>query len=93
MTYGRIVVYYRPQKEDLYLTRLTVGGNLINFLGDVGTPMTNMLTCKFLLNIVLLTPNSKFVGIDIKTLYFNVPMARYEYMRLSIDIIPQEILD
>ena len=29
VTYGRIVVSYRPQKEEKERTRLTVGGNLI----------------------------------------------------------------
>ena len=31
--------------------------------------------------------------IGIKIFYLNMPMARYEYMRLPIDIIPQEIID
>ena len=38
ITYGRICANYRPEKEDPYRIRLTVGGNLINFPGDCGTP-------------------------------------------------------
>ena len=36
-TYGRIVADYFPHKEDPYCTCLTVGVNLINYPGNVGT--------------------------------------------------------
>ena len=35
ITYGRIAVDYRPHKTEANRTRLTVGGNLINYPGDV----------------------------------------------------------
>ena len=34
VTYGRVVVYYQPEKSDPYCTRLTVGGNLIVYPSD-----------------------------------------------------------
>ena len=37
VTYGWIVVYYRPQKDKPYRTRLTVGSNLIKYLEGVST--------------------------------------------------------
>ena len=37
VTYGRIVVSLRPQKAEVERTRLTVGGNLIDYPGDVST--------------------------------------------------------
>jgi hypothetical protein len=30
---------------------------------------------------------------DIKNFYLGTPMARYEYMRLPLAILPQEIID
>jgi hypothetical protein len=33
------------------------------------------------------------MGIDLKNFYLNTPLDRYEYMRLSINIIPDEIID
>ena len=33
-TYGRVCVNYRPEKEDPNRTRLTVGGNRINYPGE-----------------------------------------------------------
>ena len=54
--------------------------------------MAEMLISNFLLNIVLSTPYTKFMGIDIKNFYLNTPMARYEYMRPPINITPQDII-
>ena len=34
VTYGRVVVAYRPEKSYPYQTRLTVGGKLIAYPGD-----------------------------------------------------------
>jgi hypothetical protein len=39
-TYARIMVDYRPQKEDPNRIRITVGGNLITYKGDVSTRTT-----------------------------------------------------
>ena len=52
-TYVRVVVNYRPEKGDPYCTRLTVGGNLIIYPGDCGTPTVDLLTVKLLLNSVI----------------------------------------
>eukprot|EP00804_Cyclotella_cryptica_P012340 CCRYP_018199-RA/>CCRYP_018199-RA protein AED:0.46 eAED:0.46 QI:0/-1/0/1/-1/1/1/0/101 len=55
VTYGRIVANYRPEKDDPYRIRLTVGGNRITYPGDCGTPTADMLTTKILLNSVIST--------------------------------------
>ena len=89
----RIVVDYLPHKEYPYHTHLTAGGNLINYPGNVVTPTAYMITSKLLFNSLLLTPYVKFMGTDMKIIYVNTPMDRYEYMRLPIKIIPQDIID
>ena len=48
VTYGRIVAEIRPQNAETHLTRLTVGGNLINFPGDVTTPTSYLITAKLI---------------------------------------------
>eukprot|EP00804_Cyclotella_cryptica_P027183 CCRYP_017172-RA/>CCRYP_017172-RA protein AED:0.35 eAED:0.35 QI:0/0/0/1/1/1/2/0/356 len=55
VTYGCVVANYRPEKEDPYRIRLTVGGNRITYPGDCGTPTADMLTTKILLNSVIST--------------------------------------
>jgi hypothetical protein len=93
VTYGRIVATIRPQKTETHRVRLTVGGNLIDYPGDVSTPTADMTTAKILFNSVISTDDARFMCADMKDFYLNTPMARYEYMRLSILIIPQEIID
>ena len=57
VTYGRILCKIRPQKSETHCTRLTVGGNLINFPGDFTTPTVYLTTAKIVFNSVLLTKN------------------------------------
>ena len=91
ITYGRIVVSYRPQKTEKHRSRLTVGGDRINYPFDVSTPTSNLTTIKLLWNSVLSTPGAKFFGLDVANFYLGTPMERPEFMRLPYNIIPQEI--
>ncbi len=92
ITYGRIVVNYRPQKTEKERTRLTVGGNLIDYPWDVTTPTADLTTAKLLFNSVISTPGARFLTMDIKDFYLNTPMERPEFMRLKYDILPEEIV-
>jgi hypothetical protein len=74
-TYGGIVYNYREQKKDAYCTRITMGGNLINYPGNCRTPMAHLLTVKLLFNSVISTPQAKFTCIDIKDFYLCTPMS------------------
>jgi hypothetical protein len=80
------------KKSDPYRTRLTVGGDRVNYPGDCGTPTVDLLTVKLLLNSVISTPNAKFMTIDIKDFYLNTPMPRYEYMRLKLSDLPEDFV-
>jgi hypothetical protein len=93
ITYVRIVCNYRSEKKDPYRTRMTIGGNLINHPGDCGTPTADILTVKTLFNSIISTPHSKFMTIDIKDFYLMTPMARYEYFRMKLELIPQDVID
>ena len=92
VTYGIIVSKIRPQKSETHRTRLTVGGNLINFPGDVKRPTSDLITAKLIFNSVLSTKNAKFMCADIANFYFNNPMNRYKYTKIPMDIIPEEII-
>jgi hypothetical protein len=46
ITYCRIVCTYCSEKKDPYRTHITMGGNLINYPDDCGTPTANLLTVK-----------------------------------------------
>ena len=66
-----------------------MGGNLINFPGDVTTPTADLITAKLIFDSVLSTENTKFMCADIANFYLDDPMERYEYMKLPLDIIPE----
>jgi len=87
-----VVVNYRPKKDDPYRTRLTVGGDRVNYPRDCGTPTVDLLTVKLLLNSVVSTLNAKCMMIDIKDYYLNTPMSRYEYMRLKLNDLPADFV-
>lgn len=70
VTYGSFVCNVRPEKVDEpNRTRFTVGGDKINYPGEVATPTAEMLVAKILFNSVISTPNAKFMTIDISNFY------------------------
>ena len=66
VTYGKFVCNVRPEKDEKNRTRFVVGGNRINYPGDVGTPTADMLLAKILFNSVISTKNARFMTGDIK---------------------------
>ena len=93
VTYGRIVVDFRPTKSEPNRTRLTVGGDKIDYPGPVRTDTADMLTAKQLLNSVVSTPRARCCILDIKDFYLNNLLPRYEYMRMALKLIPQDIVE
>jgi hypothetical protein len=43
-----------------------MGGNLINYPGNCGTPTSGLHTTKLLLNSVISAPNAKFMTLNLK---------------------------
>jgi hypothetical protein len=91
--YGCIVCNYHSQKDKPHRTWLTVGGNCIDYPWNKSTPTADLTTAKLLFNSTISTPGASFYGTDLANFYLNTPMERYEYMRLRLDILPQEIID
>ena len=54
-------------------------------------PTADILTTKLLLNSVIFTPKTKFMTIDIKHLYFNTPLKRYEYLQQKLADMPKDV--
>ena len=55
VTYARIVVDYRPQKKDPNRVRITAGGNLIDYPGELTTRTADLTTSKILWNSTIST--------------------------------------
>ena len=63
--------------------RITAGGNLINYPGELTTRTADLTTSKILWNSVISTPGARFACEDIGNMYLQTPMDRYEYMRIK----------
>ena len=74
VTYGQFVCTIRPEKTEPNHTRLVIGGDRINYPGDVATPTTDMLSAKILFNSIISTPGAKFMTMDISNFYLNTPL-------------------
>jgi hypothetical protein len=92
VTYACIVVDIKPNKADPNRVRITVGGNLIDYPGEVTTRTANMVTSKLLWNSVISTPNACYICADVKNFYLETPMSRKEYMRLPVKYIPNKFM-
>ena len=66
VTYAQIVPEYRPLKDELYCTRLTVGGDKLPYYDDTKTDIASILTNKTHLNSTISTQNAKYATTDIK---------------------------
>ena len=93
VTDSRIVVSYRPDKSYPNRTLVTVGGDILNYPGDYGTPTTYLLTVKLLLNSTISTPGARFMTLDIKYFSLMTPMERYQYMRLKVAKLPEDLFE
>jgi hypothetical protein len=74
VTYPRVVCQIRPEKEETHRTRITAGGNLLEYLGDVSTKTASLETIKILLNSTISTNKTKFMCMDAGNFYLNTPL-------------------
>ena len=74
ITYIKFVCTVHTKKKEPNRTRATLGGNLINYPDDVGTPTANLLLIKIFLNSVILTPGAQFAMADISNFYLMMPL-------------------
>ena len=93
VTYGQFVCSVRPEKKEKNRTRLVVGGDRINYIGEVATPTADMLIAKLLFNSVISTKGSRFMTMDISNFYLNTPLTRPEYIKLKLEDIPDEVIN
>ena len=68
-----------------------MGGDKINYPGEVATPTAEMLVAKILFNSVA-TPGARFMTMDISNFYLMTPLKRPEYIRVRITDMPDEII-
>jgi hypothetical protein len=80
ITYGQFVCLVRPKKAEPNQMQFTVGGNRINYPGEVATPTAEMLVAKMLFNSVISTKDAWFMTINISTFYLMTPLHCVEFI-------------
>jgi hypothetical protein len=93
ITYGKIVCDYKPHKKEKECVRLTVGGDRLDYSGDVATSTADITTFKILINSTLSTKDAAMMMmIEIKKYYLGTPLPRFEYMKILLSRFPEEII-
>jgi hypothetical protein len=85
----RDITYYNPvlkekMKDDVLVRRVrgTLGGDRINYKGDVSARTASLEVVRTLLNSVL-ADDADFMTADITDYYLNTPLLRSEYVRVG----------
>jgi hypothetical protein len=92
ITYGKIVCDYKPHKKEKERVRLTVGGDILDYSGDVATSMADITTFKILINSNLSTEDAAMMMMGITNYYLGTPLPRFEYMKMLLSRFPEEIV-
>jgi hypothetical protein len=93
VTYGQFVCTVEPKKAEPNCTRFTVGGDRINYPGEVATMTAEMLVAKMLFNSVISTRGAQFMTMDISNFYLMTPLHRPEFICMKLSNIPDEIIN
>ncbi len=93
MSLIKFVASIRTEKDEPHRIRATLGGNLINYPEDVGTPTADLLLIKIFLNSVISKEGGRFATADISNFYLMTPLRSPEYGRVKMSDIPDEIID
>jgi hypothetical protein len=92
ITYVKIVCDYKPHKKEKECVRLTVGGDRLDYSGDVATSTADITTFKILINITLSTEEAAMMMMDINNYYLGTPLPQFEYMKMLLSRFSEEII-
>ena len=92
VAYSQLFANIRPHKTETHRVRVTVDGNRLDFPGGTTTNCARLTTTKCLFYSTISTPGACFITLDNNNFYYNTPMGRYEYMKISLATIPEEII-
>jgi hypothetical protein len=69
-----------------------VGGDRLNYSGDVATSTADITTLKILIKGTLSTEDASMMMMDIQNYYLGTPLPRFEYMKILLSRFPEEIV-
>ena len=69
-----------------------MGGNLVDYPGEVSTPTSYLTTFKLHVNIIISDKISCYMCMDVKDFYFNNQLELAEYIMIKMYIISEEFI-
>jgi hypothetical protein len=70
-----------------------VGGDRLDYTVDVATSTADITNFKIVINITLSMKDAEMMIMDVKNYYLGTPLHRYEYMRMLLSRLPEEIVN
>ena len=92
LTYARIVVDFRPQKEDPNRVRIATGGNVIDYPHELITRTADLTTTKIMWSSTISTEGAKYASSDAKNFYLVTPLDDLDYMRILAALVPESFI-
>ena len=94
ITYASFICDKRPLKPEPFRVRVVVGGDRLSFDEDSGSPATNLLETKILINSTISDADegARFFSADLKDYFLGSPMSRPEYMKVHISKFSEDII-
>jgi hypothetical protein len=93
VTYGSFVVEIKDHKEEKERTRLTVGGDQIEYPGDKSTRTAGLTTAKSS-SIVSFPPKApSSLSLTLIICMRTPPLGRLEYVVINLASLPQETIE
>jgi hypothetical protein len=69
-----------------------VGGDRLDYSGDVANSTADITTFKILINGTLSTKDAAMMMMDIKNYYLVTPLPGFEYMKMLLSRFPEDIV-
>jgi hypothetical protein len=92
VTYGKIFCDYKPHKKEKERVMLTVGGDKLDYSGNIATSAADITTFKILINSTFYTKDAEMTMLDIHNYYLDTPLPTYEYMIMTLSRLPEKIV-
>ena len=91
VSYARTVCMIRPEKDEKERTRITCGGDQLDYDGKVATETSSLETAKLHINSTISTPGAKYMCMDAGNFYLNTPLDDFQYMRFPVWMPPDRV--
>ena len=92
--YANFVCDIKLSKTETHRVCLTVGGDKLTYDGNPSSPAISLLDLKIHLNSVIsdACKGDRYLTADIINYYLNNPMENYQYRRIHLKDIPNEVV-